>query len=361
MIQRLLKVLTLRFFQRFPYWYHGNFWNQYFCLGSFDHSIGRSRICDDLHQPRRHRIGTRYKFRRGQVQRALPLILFLFSFSSLGQVTQSVTKGSRPLWEGGLALVSARVPAYPGANQYNFFTLPFPSFFYRGHLLRADEEGGMRGRFFKNDTFEINLSVGGSLPANSDKNDARQGMPDLKTMGELGPGLLATLWQQSGKQSYKLGVNIPLRAAVAMDFWSLKERGLVFNPLLYFITENTIANKVFTFTGISSVVASQKFHRVFYQVDPQYVTPSRPAYQASSGYLSTTISQGFSTQIYKNVMTFFGVSYAHYKGSANYNSPLMKQDYNFNMALGLVWWFYESDAKENSNIIKKQLSENRLF
>ncbi len=370
MILHLLKNRPLPFSQLIPSLFHGNFWNKSIYVGrTCDHSRG-ARCGVDTNQSRPHR-GDRRGRRKSRskskitwpLQRSLCLGLFLLlaSFESSAQVTQSVTQGSRPLWEGGIALVSARVPAYPGANQYNFFTLPFPSFFYRGDLVRADEEGGMRGRFFKNDTFEINLSIGGSLPANSEDNGARQGMPDLNTMAELGPGLLATLWQQRGKQSFKLGLNIPLRTALALDFWSVKERGLVFNPLIYFITENFLANKIFTFTGLSSVVASQKFHRYFYQVEPQYVTPDRPQYSASSGYLSTTLSQGFSTQIAKNVMTFFGISYAHYKGAANYNSPLMKQDYNLNMALGIVWWFYESDDKESTRQLRKQITQNQYF
>ncbi len=374
MIQLLLNILPLRFSKGLPSLSYGNFWNEYIHMGSTRaHGFWtRLRSCGD--QSRSHRI--RHTTRRNRrcsrftVPRALPLgfiglSLITSTISLHAQVTKSVTEGSRPLWEGGIAFVGARVPAYPGANQYNFFALPFPSFFYRGDIVRADEEGGMRGRFFKNDTFEINLSIGGSLPANSDENEARQGMPDLKTMGELGPGLLATLWEQRGKSSFKLGLNIPLRTALTLDFWSIKERGLVFNPLIYFITENFVAKKIFTFTGLSSVVASQKFHKVFYQVDQQYVTNDRAAYQAKSGYLSTTLSQGFSTQLYKNVMTFLGVSYSHYKGAANYNSPLMKQDHNFNVAMGLVWWFYESDSKESyqkmNRNIKEKLTQNNLF
>ncbi|MBC97823.1 MAG: hypothetical protein CME63_08740 [Halobacteriovoraceae bacterium] len=286
-------------------------------------------------------------------------IILAMPITATAQVTKSVTDNTRPLWEGGLALVSARVPAYPGANQYNFFTLPFPSFFYRGTYVRADEEGGMRGRFFKSKKFEINLSIGGSLPASSEDNQAREGMPDLDTMAELGPGLLATLWESKGDSSFKLGLNIPLRSAISLDFWEIKERGLVFNPLLYFITEDFLAPKVFSFTGLSTVIASQKFHRVFYQVDAPYVTDTRAQYQAHGGYLSTTLSQGFSRQLFKDVMGFIGVSYSHYKGSANYNSPLMKQDYNFNMALGLVWWFYESEEKENHK--KIHITRNQNF
>ncbi|CAM9930248.1 unnamed protein product [Chrysoparadoxa australica] len=171
-------------------------------------------------------------------------------------------------------------------------------------------------------------------------------MPNLKTMAEFGPGLLATLWKHRGDVSYKLGLNVPLRTAFTVDFWELKERGLVFNPLLYFITEGLIGDGIFTFTSISSFFASHKFHKVFYQVDPQFATAARPAYTADSGYLSTTISQGFSKSLFKDTNMFIGVNYTTLKGNANRRSPLLKKDYNLAAAIGFVWWFYESASRE---------------
>lgn len=272
-------------------------------------------------------------------------LIFLPFLNSQAQITQSLDEESEPLWEAGAGVVTALTPAYPGSEDTNEFVIPFPSFFYRGKILRADEEGGARGRFFKTEDFEINLSIGGSLPANSDDVKAREGMPDLNTMIELGPGFLATLWKKRGAQNYKLGLNVPLRAALAVDFFEVKERGLVFNPLLYFVTENILGSRVFTFTGLSTVVASHKFHRYFYQVDPQFATASRPVYGAKSGYLGTTISQGFSKLIFKNVNAFLGLSYSNHEGAANQNSPLFKEKHNFTAALGFVWWFYESEER----------------
>lgn len=272
---------------------------------------------------------------------------FLFlSLNIQGQITKSLEGQARPLWEAGAGAVGAIVPAYPGSEDTNNFFIPFPTFFYRGDVVRADEEGGMRGRFLKKETYEINLSIGGSLPANSKDVAARQGMPDLKTMAEFGPGLLATLWKHRGDVNYKLGLNIPLRTAFTVDLWELKERGLVFNPLIYFITEGLIGDGIFTFTSLSTVFASHRFHKVFYEVEPQFATASRPAYGVDSGYISTTLSQGFSKQLFNQMNIFIGVTYTSLKGNANKQSPLFKKDYNMAAALGFVWWFYESDSKE---------------
>lgn len=279
------------------------------------------------------------------LKKILFILFSLHSLSALAQITKSLDGQSDPLWEAGAGLVTALTPAYPASEDSNEFVIPFPTFFYRGKILRADEEGGARGRFFKTENFEINLSIGGSLPANSKDVSVREGMPDLDTMIELGPGLLATLWKKKGVQNYKLGLNVPLRTAFAVDFFDVQEQGLVFNPLLYFVTENIFGSRVFTFTGISSVVASQKFHQYFYQVDPQFTTSTRASYDAQSGYLGTTLSQGFSKLIFKNMNAFFGVSYSNHKGAANKNSPLFKEEHNFSAALGFVWWLYESKER----------------
>ena len=270
------------------------------------------------------------------------IIFFTYALPVFSQITKGLDEDSKPLWELGGGVVSAITPAYPSSEDNNHFVIPFPTFFYRGEIFRADEEGGARGRFFKSEDFEINLSLGGSLPASSDDVKAREGMPDLNTMIELGPGLLATLWEKKATQSFKLGLNIPLRTAFAVDFFEVKERGLVFNPLVYFITENLFDSRLLTFTGLSTVVGSHKFNRYFYQVDAQFATLSRPLYGAKSGYLGSTISQGFSKLIFKNTNAFLGLSYSNYSGSANEKSPLFKQKDNFTAAIGFVWWFYES-------------------
>lgn len=276
----------------------------------------------------------------------LALVTLFLSAPVHSQITKSLEGKARPLWEAGAGAVAAIVPAYPGSENTNNFFIPFPTFFYRGDVVRADEEGGMRGRFLKKKTYEVNLSIGGSLPASSKDVAIREGMPDLKTMAEFGPGLLATLWKHRGDVNYKLGLNIPLRTAFTVDFWELKERGLVFNPLLYFITEGLVGDGVFTFTSMSSVFASNRFHKVFYEVEPQFATPSRPAYGVDSGYISTTFAQGFSKQLYKQINMFIGVNYTTLKGNANKRSPLFKKDYNLAAAIGFVWWFYESDSRE---------------
>ncbi len=206
----------------------------------------------------------------------------------------------------------------------------------------------MRSRFIKSKNFEVNLSIGGSLPASSKNVSIRQGMPDLKTMVEVGPGILSTLWKKKGDFNAKIGLNIPIRSAWSVGLFEAKERGIVFNPLLYLITENLFADGLFSFTSISSVFASQKFQKVFYQVDSQFAQAQRSAYTARSGYLGTTLSHIFAKTLFKDTRGFIGGYYENHKSASNENSPLFRRKDNFSVAIGLVWWFYESSTLESN-------------
>ena len=76
------------------------------------------------------------------------LFLFLTKIAS-AQIRFNPTGGPLPLWEAGFGIVHAIAPDYPGADHSSTYTIPFPAALYRGDVLRADEDGGMRGRFLK--------------------------------------------------------------------------------------------------------------------------------------------------------------------------------------------------------------------
>ena len=100
----------------------------------------------------------------------------------------------KPLWELGAGISALSLPDYRGSDQASVYAIPFPYLIYRGEFLKADRHG-IRGTFFGTDRTELNLSLGASLPVNSDDNRARQGMPDLQPTVELGPSLDLKLWR----------------------------------------------------------------------------------------------------------------------------------------------------------------------
>lgn len=275
----------------------------------------------------------------------IPVLLAFYILDANAQVS-SFARKELPLIEAGVGAIFVNVPDYPGSNRNQSFSIPFPTLIYRGRILRADEDGGLRTRFAKSNRFEINLSVGGSLPANSEDNSTRSGMPDLDTVGEIGPGLIIHLIPKSVQSKQKLGLNIPLRFAVSSDFKDTRGRGLVFNPLLYYINDGLIHSRFIFFSSISARWAQRKYHQMFYQVDQKYQIPNiRPAYNASSGLVSYDLSIGTTFRLNKSTSIFGGIQYANYSDAANTDSPLFVQNYSLSTALGIVWWGYQSEQK----------------
>src|SRR6185437_10813141 len=98
--------------------------------------------------------------------------------------------GEEPLWEAGVGLTALDFPDYRGSSQSRAYVLPFPYFVYRGDFLRQDRRG-LRGVFLENDRFDVNLSMGASLPVDSSRDHVREGMPNLRPTVEFGPSVAA--------------------------------------------------------------------------------------------------------------------------------------------------------------------------
>jgi hypothetical protein len=73
----------------------------------------------------------------------------------------------------------------------------------------------LRGELFDREYAELSLSVNATIPVNSEDNDARSGMPDLKPTLELGPSLELHLWR-SADNATRLDLVMPLRVPVTI-------------------------------------------------------------------------------------------------------------------------------------------------
>lgn len=273
------------------------------------------------------------------------LALVLFSFTSTAQVTQSLNKKKLPLYEIGAGIINIKVPHYPASNHYKTHTIPFPTFLYRGEVIRADEDGGVRGRLFSNGELELNISFGGSLPADSKDNPDRAGMPDLDLIAQAGPSLVWHLHKSTKSSPFRVALITPLRLAVSTDFKSMESRGFIFNPTLFYIHQGLIFKKLIFFSSIDTQIASRRMHDYFYSVPAQFGTTLRPTYFSKGGYLGTSVVAGLS-YLYKNQLTMFSFLYhSNHEGAANENSPLFKRKNTTSVGLGFVWWFHQSEAQ----------------
>ena len=251
-----------------------------------------------------------------------------------------------PLWEAGVGVIAGSVPDYPGSGHSTFHTVPIPTFVYRGKRVRADEDGGIRARFYKSENWEFDLSLGGSLPANSDENAERKGMPDLDTMGEIGPTFIWKILKPTKENPHKLILSVPLRVAGSTDLKHWNARGITFNPILVYMREGVFLPNMTLILGLDTRFASDSMMDYFYSVAPLYVTPTRPAYEAEAGYMGTSIAAGMS-YILNNRYSFFGGIYqSSLRWAKNEDSPLFVKRNNTALAVGMVWWFYYSERKD---------------
>ncbi len=255
-------------------------------------------------------------------------------------VAGAATAKEKPLFELGLAGGGGYLPDYPaaGQNHFNGIVLPFPV--YRGKVFRADSRG-LRGRVLHSRDFELDVSLGGSLDADSDDNDARIGMPDLDYLAEFGPRIQWTLARAA--RWAKVDLELPLRAVFSTDFSSVEHQGFLIEPQLAYQHENMFASGTKLKLGLSVIFADEKLQDFFYQVDAPFATAARPAYDGQGGYLGSRLRLLLLRPLGKRLKLFAAADINSHGGAANEDSPLFRENLTWGASLGLIWSFYHSD------------------
>lgn len=243
--------------------------------------------------------------------------------------------GMRPKWEIGLAGGAGWQHHYPGAEQGGGAAVAFPYLVYRSERLRLGQGGLISGRFLKNERLEFTASIGGSLPSHSKDNRAREGMPDLGTLFEIGPQLVVTLGGEPGVDKWSL--RLPLRAVLSTDFSRVDYRGLLFQPRLAYRRENLGGSDLAATISAGPIFAGEQLMDFFYGVPAAYATPDRPAYEAQGGYMGTDLSLGLSYRPTPRWRFFIGGEATFLEGATNTESPLLRQRINYSLGLGVTW------------------------
>lgn len=246
-----------------------------------------------------------------------------------------------PLFEYGLGAATAFLPDYPGSDQNHLQTLPFPYAVFRGEILRTERGGAAKARLLKTDIYEFNLSASGGLPADSSKNAARKGMPDLDWTGELGPRLVIRLLKLKNGSFVNLGMAI--RAAASTDFGRVDGRGFVFAPEVQFRMPNIPRENWSLFFSTSTMWADRRYMQYYYEVDPEFETPERRTYQARGGYFGSDVSAGISMPLSRDLQLAFYSNLTSFDKSANEASPLMRSKTGWYHAVVLIWTIGKSE------------------
>jgi MipA family protein len=240
-----------------------------------------------------------------------------------------------PLWEIGIGVAAWHLPDYRGSDESRFYVLPFPYPIYRGKILRA-EGSRLSGLLFETDRLKLDLSLSGSLPVNSEDNEARKGMPDLDFTGEAGPSLE---WMIFEKKSRSLWIKFPLRAVFSVP--DLAYRGLKLAPYLDYDWMSSILPGWRMSLSAGPIFGTERYHDYFYEVNPRFARTDRPEYHPDGGYSGSSISFGLGKD-FKNIRIYSSIRYDRLTGATFEDSPLVKTENYFSAGMTFTWFVAKS-------------------
>lgn len=246
----------------------------------------------------------------------------------------------QPLWEIGLGVAALEFPDYRGADERQFLVLPLPYLIYRGEVFQADREGA-RGRFFRSDRVELDVSLHGSIPVNSDDNSTRAGMPDLDPTLEIGPSLAVRLLRYPAR-GITTTLKLPARTVIATDFTHTRNVGWTFEPRIDVDFEDTWLGEGWNASlGAGPMFGDKRFHNYFFGVPAQFATPARPAYVADGGYGGMRAFVAASRRFPAFWVGAF-VSMDTLAGSVMRDSPLVRQEESYAAGVAVTWMLRQS-------------------
>jgi len=255
-----------------------------------------------------------------------------------------------PVLELGVGGGGGLAPDYPAAEQSHWRGLLTPYLIYRGDVLRADEQGA-RLRGLRNGSTELALSAAGAFPASSRDNRAREGMPDLDWLGEVGPTLQVTLHRDTGSpQPRRLLLDLPLRLAFSADAHAVRFRGVTFEPELAYERNGLLFRDSRLRLALGVVLGSQEYMDYFYGVPAEFARAGRAPYTAEAGYLGTRLSLSFRVPITERFSVVAGGRVSNFSGATNADSPLFRSEWGYAVAAGFRWILYRSERTVEGSI-----------
>lgn len=247
-----------------------------------------------------------------------------------------------PLWTAGLFAVAADHAVFPGASRRSTNATILPFVTYRGPVLRF--EGGTAGvRAMQTPRAQLDFSGAASFGSGGRDSGAREGMPAVGTLVELGPSLRVNLgeldvdgnppaWRADLPWRFVFDANRGLDY-VGLSFeprltWRLPDQG-DWSPSLY----------------ASALFGSRGLNDLYYGVAPAYATPTRPAYEARRGLVATRLGTSWSRMLGSDVRLALHLGVETVRGAANAGSPVVGRMADPTVAITLTWTAFRSDEK----------------
>ena len=247
-----------------------------------------------------------------------------------------------PLWEFGLGMGVLNAPHYRGSKTVENIYLPVPYVIYRGDVFKIDREG-IRGELFQSDRVYLDISLAGNIPVPESDDSARAGMPSLDPLIEIGPELEFKLWNTSHDEQ-TLWFKTPYRLVFSVGNPLMKYQGWSLSPYLEYKIKTHQSTALMRYNiSVGPIFAGSKYHKYFYEVDPEYVTPQREEYHADSGYSGSRIT----ISVARNTRKYFLGLFARYdflKNAEFVDSPLVETENYFIFGVAFAWIFTASST-----------------
>jgi outer membrane scaffolding protein for murein synthesis (MipA/OmpV family) len=270
-------------------------------------------------------------------RRIAPLILL--ALAALPAQAQQL-----PVFEAGIAGGGGWLPAYPASDQNRWRGLAVPYIIYRGSVFRADDSG-LRARTNLADGIELSVSASGGVNASSDDVTARQGMPDLQWLGEIGPNLRFTLWRGEDEAApQRIVLDTPVRAVFSTDWSSVSFRGFTFAPDIAYEHMHFLSPFARLRVSAGVVFGTDRYAEYFYDVAPQFARADRPAYNAQAGYVGSRLSVSYRLPLSERFSIVAGGRVENFSGATNADSPLFRNEWNFSVVAGFAVSLWRSEA-----------------
>lgn len=270
--------------------------------------------------------------------RLQPMKRFL-GLSLASAATLVHAQGGLPLWEVGAVAGGVSQQAYPGADEQVSRARLLPYVVYRGKVLRADD-GGAGLRAIRTEGFELDLSFAGSLSSGAKSLRAREGMPRLATLVELGP---VARWFLNGREAtQRLSIELPLRGVFEARDLS-RHRGMSLEPELSL--DHRVRGGWSYGLSAGLLIGDDRLASTYYAVAPGQALPDRPAYAAKAGVIAWRLKAGVSRSLAPDLRLFAFGRLDSVAGAANRDSPLVRQTTGASVGIGLTYTLKRSGAR----------------
>ncbi len=245
-----------------------------------------------------------------------------------------------PQWEVGAGVAALHIPDYRGSDHQQSYLLPLPYLIYRGETVKVDKEGA-HADLFKSDRAKLDISLNVGPPAKSSEDGARRGMPNIDPTIEVGPAIKLLL-AASDDRNHILSLRLPWRAVIATNLSRFNFIGWTFTPHVNYAALNLGSTGGWNL-GIAAgpVYASERYHDYYYEVNREYTTSTRSAYDAKGGYSGLQVTGALSKRYSKFWVGMF-VRYDDLSGVVFEDSPLVRKKSSLMFGVGISWVFAKS-------------------